>query len=168
MSFIIYKEDHDFIFSFSSLVEAEWEWELCWGSWHIHASWSKDYQPGRGQDGFLQGFGLSTAPSRPCLLLLTLTTPGAGWEGFGSTVCCFMPGDDLGQKCWNHLKGTFSLSLSLCSVKVLAGLPLPAMTVGQSQGSQTCRAQAVGSREVTSLQASLCHLVDCCQHCWRK
>lgn len=44
-----------------------------------------------------------------------------------------MPGDDLGQKCWNHLKG-FSMSLTLCSVKVLAGFPLTARTLGQSQG----------------------------------
>lgn len=45
-----------------------------------------------------------------------------------------MPDDDLGQKCWNHLKGTFSVSLTLCSAKMLAGLPPTAMTVGQSQG----------------------------------
>lgn len=92
------------------------------------------------------GFGLSAASSRPCF------PPGVGWEGFGSAVCCFMPGDDLGQKCWNHLKGTFSLSLPLCSVKVLAGLPLTAVAVGQSQGLSDLQGSGCGQHggDITS------------------
>lgn len=88
----------------------------------------------------MQGFGLSAASSRPCF------PPGVGWEGFGIPVYCFMAGDDLGQKCWNHLKGTFSLSLTLCSVEVLTGLPLTAMTVGQSQGLSDLQGSGCGQQ----------------------
>lgn len=83
-------------------------------------------QPGA-RMGFLQRSGLLAASSRPHF------PPGVGWESFGTTVCCFMPGDDLGQKCWNDLKGTFSTSLTLCSGKMLAELPVTARPVGQSQ-----------------------------------
>lgn len=35
---------------------------------------------------------------------------------------------------------------------------------GRARGCQSCRAQAVGSRGMPSLQPSLCHMVGCCQH----
>lgn len=46
------------------------------------------------------------------------------------------------------------------SVKVLAGLPLTAATLGQSQGLPDLQ----GSRGMPSLQASLCLMARCCQH----
>lgn len=86
----------------------------------------------------MQGFGLSAASPGPHF------PPGVGWESFGSAVCCFVPDDDLGQKCWNHLKGAFSASLTPCSAKMLAGLPPTATTVGQSQGLSDLQGSGCG------------------------
>ena len=67
-----------------------------------------DHQQAGCRNGHTQWFGFSAASSRPRFPL------GVGWQRYKSPVHCFMPADDLGQKCWNRLKGNPCLQVWLC------------------------------------------------------
>lgn len=157
MRFIIYKEGHDFIFSFLHRFRLS-ENGSCAGipATSMHHRVRTTSQPGA-RMGFCRDLGCQL-PHPGCIFHQVLF--GKALAVLCAALCQVMTWVRNAGITWRDFPWAWPCAQWRC----WQGSHWPQGPWGRARGSQTCRAG--GSRGMPSLQASLCYTLGCCWRNW--